>query len=277
MIAALAEKTLRTEGDLVQRFVEIAYRKVRIEDEYGDENWEALDREIDIVMGKLRDRHPTEVGEGTAEATRVQTGSHGGPQYVVCEDGNAWPLGESPKLGYLPSPYLLVEAHDADTARRAAGDRRQERLANEVADAIRVRLRGIFRDQYSKLATSPAQEAVLDEITGEEFEVIVMSWLRELGAEGAHMTPRTGDQGADIVFVYGTRRVAVQCKRYSGSVGNDAVQEAHAARTFYGCTDAWVVTTGTFTPSARALAQRTHVVLVERATRGLVGSALAGI
>jgi hypothetical protein len=278
-VAVRVEKVLLAEHQLVERFVQIARRKVTIEDEYGDEDWDALDREIEVVMGKLRARYPDKVGEGGARAREwrehVRSFQFDKPNYVVCEDGKVWPFGESPTLSYLPSPYLIVEAPDERSALRLAAEKRQTRLADDVADMIRRRLGEMYDEYDREQATAPDSEAEVEELTGEEFEVVVLNWLRELGADRAHLTPRTGDQGADIVFTYGTRNVAVQCKRYSGSVGNEAVQEAHAGKAFYGCSDAWVVTTGMFTASARALAQRTNVTLVERATRERVEAALA--
>jgi restriction system protein len=53
----------------------------------------------------------------------------------------------------------------------------------------------------------------------------------------------------------------VQCKAWSGSVGNSAVQEAISARSFYAADFAAVVSDGNFTTSARELAARSHVVL----------------
>jgi len=56
----------------------------------------------------------------------------------------------------------------------------------------------------------------------------------------------------------------VQAKRYQGTLGLDAVQEASAARLFYGAVRAIVVTTSTFTAPAKTLAQTTGVELWDR-------------
>src|SRR5258707_3988974 len=45
--------------DLVDRFLEIAERKVSVLDEYGDENTDALKEEIDKCLGKLAKREPS--------------------------------------------------------------------------------------------------------------------------------------------------------------------------------------------------------------------------
>ena len=59
-------------------------------------------------------------------------------------------------------------------------------------------------------------------------------------------------------------RTVVQVKLYSQPVGNSAVQEAIAAKTYFRCHHAMVITNNTFTASARELATRASVQLVER-------------
>jgi restriction system protein len=75
-------------------------------------------------------------------------------------------------------------------------------------------------------------------------------------------TKVTGDQGADIKAKKNGKVLVVQCKQYSSSVGNAAVQEVIAARGFYGAHYAVVVTNSTYTKSAMELAKRTGVILL---------------
>jgi hypothetical protein len=56
------------------------------------------------------------------------------------------------------------------------------------------------------------------------------------------LTKGSGDQGADIVCEATGRRLVVQCKLYSGSVGNSAVQEVIAAREFVPIRPRWFQT-----------------------------------
>ncbi len=76
------------------------------------------------------------------------------------------------------------------------------------------------------------------------------------------MTPASGDQGADIIARRTGVSLVVQCKLYSGLIGNAAVQEAIAARAFYGATYAAVVSNQLYTPAARELAKRADVALL---------------
>jgi hypothetical protein len=99
-------------------------------------------------------------------------------------------------------------------------------------------------------------------LSGIDFETAVGRVLLE---HGWHVTATsaTGDQGADIIATKGERRVVIQAKRYSGAVGNKAVQEVVGAILFYGGTEGCVVTNSTFTPAARALAQKNNIRLID--------------
>lgn len=109
--------------------------------------------------------------------------------------------------------------------------------------------------------------AELDKLNGIEFEEFLAGLFRTQGYE-TELTATTGDYGADILLSKDSRRVAVQAKRYIGSVGVTAVQEALAGKAYYHCTDAWVVTTGNFTANALELANRSSVRLVTRSELG---------
>lgn len=133
--------------------------------------------------------------------------------------------------------------------------------------------------QHSELAEKAREQAAwernyglaqvheLDELGGVEFEEYLAGLFRKQGYE-AELTPNTGDYGADLVLSKDDERVAVQAKRYAGSVGVGAVQEALAGMAYYRCHAAWVVTTGTFTPNAFELAKQSNVRLIGRAELG---------
>jgi len=93
------------------------------------------------------------------------------------------------------------------------------------------------------------------------FENHCATLLRTAGWSAA-LTPHTGDQGADIIARRGEISLVVQCKLYNSPVGNSAVQEAIAARAFYGATHAAVVSNQPYTASARELANRAGVILM---------------
>lgn len=74
-------------------------------------------------------------------------------------------------------------------------------------------------------------------------------------------TPTTGDQGADLVLQIEGIKIVIQAKRYTGVVGNAAVQEVYAAMGYYGADFAMVVTTSRYTQAASNLAVKVGVEL----------------
>ncbi|WP_174296935.1 restriction endonuclease [Sphingomonas bacterium] len=99
------------------------------------------------------------------------------------------------------------------------------------------------------------------EMSGVDFERLVGEKLVTAGAV-VQFTPVTGDQGADLLVRYDCRTIVVQCKRSASTVGNGAVQEAHAGCKFYEADEAWVVSDAPFSRSARQLADSLCVRLV---------------
>jgi restriction endonuclease Mrr len=104
--------------------------------------------------------------------------------------------------------------------------------------------------------------AVLDELSGYEFEDLMEDVFRNLGYENVRQAARSADEGRDILMeevVDGTRRaVVVECK-HTGSVGRPVVQKLHSAIATYdydGPKRGMVVTTGRFSGPAEEYAQR---------------------
>jgi HJR/Mrr/RecB family endonuclease len=112
-----------------------------------------------------------------------------------------------------------------------------------------------------------AQAAELDQLSGVEFEEFLAGLFRAQGYV-AELTPTSGDYGADLILSKDGRRIAVQAKRYLGSVGVSAVQEALSGLAYYQCHTAWVITTGTFTVNALELALKSGVKMIGRSEIG---------
>ncbi|MDP2852078.1 MAG: restriction endonuclease [Gallionella sp.] len=112
-----------------------------------------------------------------------------------------------------------------------------------------------------------ARAADLDQLSGTEFEEFLAGLFRAQGY-AAELTPLTGDYGADLILLKDGQRIAVQAKRYVGSVGVSAVQEALSGQAYYQCDTAWVVTTGAFTTNALELAKKSGVKLIGRSDIG---------
>lgn len=112
-----------------------------------------------------------------------------------------------------------------------------------------------------------AKAAELDQLSGVEFEEFLAGLFRAQGYQ-AELTTTTGDYGADLILTKDGQRIAVQAKRYTGSVGVAAVQEALSGQAYYQCDAAWVITTGTFTPNALELAKKSRVKMIGRSDIG---------
>jgi len=102
----------------------------------------------------------------------------------------------------------------------------------------------------------------VDYMTGVEFENFMANVFDKKGYD-VLITPSSGDQGVDLVLTIDERKVAVQLKRYTGPVGNAAVQAVFAGMFHYKAKEAWVITTSTFTKSARQLAKSNRVRLID--------------
>ncbi|HGH3625719.1 TPA: restriction endonuclease, partial [Acinetobacter baumannii] len=94
-----------------------------------------------------------------------------------------------------------------------------------------------------------------------EYESIVSNMFEILGWDTL-ITPKSGDQGTDIIIEKYNMKFVVQCKLYSQPVGNKAVQEVIAAKGFYEAFGAIVVTNNDYTKSARQLAESHSVILL---------------
>jgi restriction system protein len=113
--------------------------------------------------------------------------------------------------------------------------------------------------------------ADVDVMSGGEFEARLATLFTSLGYDVTRTGAR-GDFGADLVLD-GEERLVVQAKRYDGTVGIEAVQQAIGATRYYDARRALVVTNSTCTPAAAELAAAHGVDLVERdALIGLLGA-----
>lgn len=94
-----------------------------------------------------------------------------------------------------------------------------------------------------------------------EFEGNCKKILEKAGWE-ARTTPKSGDQGVDVIAKKNDILIVVQCKFYSQPVGNKAVQEIAAGKTYYKADYAVVVTNSIYTKAAKQLAKSCGVVLL---------------
>lgn len=104
----------------------------------------------------------------------------------------------------------------------------------------------------------------IDSMDGYEFEVFMKKVYESLGYS-VHHTPHSRDQGADLILTSNEGiRTAVQLKRYSHKVSNDAVQQVLGAKGYHRCTKGMVVTNSYYTDSAVQLAKTNDINIVDR-------------
>jgi restriction system protein len=134
--------------------------------------------------------------------------------------------------------------------------------AEGYGDLIEARWEEILAivETASLSAASPDEAEDLPE-DGLAYERYCAALLERAGWD-ARTTKAAGDQGADVVAERDGVRLVVQCKRYAKPVGNGAVQEVVAARSYWSADCAAVVSNAGFTPAARKLAAATDVLLL---------------
>ncbi len=103
-----------------------------------------------------------------------------------------------------------------------------------------------------------------DMMEGHEFEYFCANLLKKNGYVNVNVTQGSGDQGIDIIAYKDGIKYGIQCKCYSSDIGNKAVQEVFAGKSFYECHVGAVLTNQYFTKSAIELAQKNGIILWDR-------------
>ena len=139
-------------------------------------------------------------------------------------------------------------------------------------------LGGVWFYYFVYLKEQARREALLtltidqvDTMGGVEFENYVEALFRRDGYKTQN-TPRTGDYGVDLLAIKNGQRIAVQCKRYKNSIGQEAIREVYAGMQQYNCTIGIVITNSHFTKHATVLATTTRCILIDREKLGLLAS-----
>ena len=103
----------------------------------------------------------------------------------------------------------------------------------------------------------------IDAMSGREFEDFLSAYFRSLGYR-VEETKASNDYGVDLLCRDREECLAVQAKRYSGTVGVHAVQELLSGMAYYGADQGLVVTNAYFSRQAQALAESGGVTLWDR-------------
>ena len=107
-------------------------------------------------------------------------------------------------------------------------------------------------------------ESIDNNLNGFEFEKYSKNLLLANGFDKVEVTKASGDYGADVIAWKDDIKYAIQCKKFSGSVGTKAVQEVIGSMSIYNCHVGVVLTNSTFTPNAKKLASQNKILLWDR-------------
>ncbi len=102
------------------------------------------------------------------------------------------------------------------------------------------------------------------------FEDFIAQMFKDNGYK-VKQTAYSSDYGADLILEKNKDRIAVQIKRYakSNKVGVKDINQIIGARDYYGCKDAFFITTSSFTDKGKNLAQKSkcETVVMESITK----------
>lgn len=132
--------------------------------------------------------------------------------------------------------------------------------ANHFLKALNIILDNKHLIPFSK-STLQDIHAASEIMNGYEFESYCGELLKRNGFENVDITPKSGDQGVDILATKDGIKYAFQCKHYASPLGNTPIQEVHAGKQYYNCHVGVVMTNSSFTSSAITLAEATGVLL----------------
>lgn len=104
----------------------------------------------------------------------------------------------------------------------------------------------------------------MDELDGHDFEFFCADLLRAQGFIDVEVTRGSGDFGVDILAEKDGVTYAVQCKRYNGPVGVEAVLRTYGGQAYYERMVGVVMTNQYFTSPAVDAAKKLHILLWDR-------------
>lgn len=130
---------------------------------------------------------------------------------------------------------------------------------------IRIDINMVFkyRETFEKLSKSEWM-IDFDKMDGHSFEQFCAKILKANSFESVRVTQGSRDQGVDIIAFKDGIKYGIQCKCYSSDIGNKAVQEVFAGKTFYECHVGVVLTNQHFTKAAIELAKKNGILLWDR-------------
>ena len=167
---------------------------------------------------------------------------------------------ESPGA-FCPTCDSAIKEESARAEARKADAQRayQQRLAEERARSEEQRRRAEQQEQEKRRQFRSLEQ--LQQLTGKEFEDLIASLFRKDGY-AVNQCGGSGDEGIDLVLQIPTAKDVVQCKRWRSDVGSPAVREFYGSLMHAGARHGFIITTASFSQSARSFALGKPISLV---------------
>lgn len=119
-----------------------------------------------------------------------------------------------------------------------------------------------WRNRWIRLAEAQELEDLLA-MSPEDFEALVAALFRSYGHQ-AEVCGGSADHGVDVIVHTDQGETwVVQCKRYSGSVGEPVLRDLYGTMTHESAQKAYLITTGSFTAQAATWAEGKPIVLYD--------------
>ena len=139
----------------------------------------------------------------------------------------------------------------------------KQNLQTEINDFIKQKEKLEFNIRNKQKFFVEHELIAIDTMSGIQFEEYFINILNKIGYV-AHGTKASNDEGADILAEKDNIKYVFQCKNYSNSVGNKAVQEVYSAKGIYNCDKAIVITNNYYTKQAIKEAEILSIILWDR-------------
>jgi len=154
---------------------------------------------------------------------------------------------------------------------------RQEKFDYYDYESVKAQIESEGKNEYSSFSSSSINSTAnsngspviydnINDLSGIEFEKLCQSLIDNMGFE-TKTTKASGDGGIDLIaynhqpILSGT--YIIQCKRYSGSVGEPIIRDLYGVITSERANKGILITTGYFTKSAISFAEGKPIELID--------------
>jgi HJR/Mrr/RecB family endonuclease len=136
------------------------------------------------------------------------------------------------------------------------------KTVTEIGHLSKDSINAVINEEVDKYSDESSITSVdVDTLSPVAFESFCAGVLIENGWS-ATTTKGSGDQGIDIIATQNGKKAVFQCKKFSSPVGNKAVQEIIAGKSYESADYAFVVSNAEYTQAATELANKSGVILL---------------